>query len=262
MCIRDSSTILDLHFARALYKKLCNEPVTFEDYQELYPDTAKSLLKMLDYQEPDFDDLFALTFETTYTDVTTGARVTRPLCPDGNRVPLTLQNKHHFVAAWVDFYLNTEVAPSFRAFKNGFDRVIGEGLAFPMFKSPEVERLICGSKDQQIDFAQLRAVTKYLGGYCDSSDVIQWLWHILSSSLSTHHQRQFLHFVTGSDRVPVTGLATLPFKISRTCSGPPNQLPTSHTCFNELCLYEYPSRETLLHQLTTALDMYEGYGFK
>ncbi|CDO95110.1 unnamed protein product [Kluyveromyces dobzhanskii CBS 2104] len=256
-----NSTILDLHFPKALYKKLCSESITFADYEELYPDTAKSLKKMLNYEEPDFSEVFGLTFETTYFNVSAGTNVTKPLCKGGESIEVTLENRNELVKRWVDFYMNEEVSLSFNAFHSGFTRVIGDGLAFPMFKSCEVERLICGSVEQDIDFPQLRAVTKYQGGFHDHTPVVEWLWDVLPQ-LSQQNQRQFLHFVTGSDRIPVTGLATLPFKITRTSYGPPLQLPTAHTCFNELCLYEYGSRETLKSRLTTALEMYEGYGFK
>lgn len=256
-----NSTILDLHFARAMYKKLCNERITFEDYEELYPETARNLKKMLSYSELDFSDIFGLSFETTYYDVASGTNVTKPLCDGGESIPVTSENKTEFVERWVNFYMNEGVSSSFSAFQSGFTRVIGDGLAFPMFKSCEVERLICGSIEQDMDFEQLRAVTKYQGGFHNQTPVVEWLWEILPQ-LSHEQQRQFLHFVTGSDRVPVTGLATLPFKVTRTTSGSHDQLPTAHTCFNELCLYEYESRDTLLLRLVTALEMYEGYGFK
>ncbi|QGN13480.1 putative E3 ubiquitin-protein ligase HUL4 [Kluyveromyces marxianus] len=256
-----NSTILDVHFAKALYKKLCHEKLEFKDYEELYPETARNLQKMLDYEEPDFEDVFGLTFETTYFDILSAKSITKPLCSGGESIPVTLQNKREFVDKWVKFYMEDEVAASFSSFQSGFSRVIGDGLAFPMFRSCEVERLICGSIEQDMDFTQLRAVTKYHGGYNDKTPIIEWLWELLPQ-LEHEKQQRFLHFVTGSDRVPVTGLATLPFKITRTVTGADTQLPTAHTCFNELCLYEYGSRDDLKNRLLIALELYEGYGFK
>lgn len=256
-----NGTILDLRFGRVLYKKLCGEKVGFEDYQELYPETARNLLKLYDYNDPDFTEVFDLYFETTYSDVATDKKITKPLCPEGSQLPVTLGNRTSFIEHWIDFYLNKEVETTFNAFKNGFKRVIGDSLTFLMFTSEEVERVICGSVQQEMDFSQLRTVTKYHGGFCDSSTVVQWLWQLLPS-LSQKRQQKFLHFVTGSDRIPVTGLTNLPFKITRITMGSSSQLPTSHTCFNELCLYEYTSREQLSEKLIMALDMYEGYGFK
>ena len=68
---------------------------------------------------------------------------------------------------------------------------------------------------------------------------MQWFWEVVHS-LQPEQQKQLLFFVTGSDRVPIKGLASLtpPFTISR--AGPPSdRLPTAHTCFNHLLLPEY-----------------------
>jgi hypothetical protein len=48
-------------------------------------------------------------------------------------------------------------------------------------------------------------------------------------------QKRLLFFATGSDRVPIKGLANLPFVISRNGSDS-SRLPTAHTCFNHLLL--------------------------
>lgn len=48
-------------------------------------------------------------------------------------------------------------------------------------------------------------------------------------------QKRLLFFATGSDRVPIKGLANLPFIISRNGSDS-SRLPTAHTCFNHLLL--------------------------
>lgn len=68
---------------------------------------------------------------------------------------------------------------------------------------------------------------------------VQWFWKVVHS-LQPEQQKQLLFFVTGSDRVPIKGLASLTptFTISR--AGPhSDRLPTAHTCFNHLLLPEY-----------------------
>lgn len=61
-----NSTILNLHFPKALYKKICGEPLKFDDYAEIYPETAQNLQKLLEYDGDDFSEVFALNFETTF----------------------------------------------------------------------------------------------------------------------------------------------------------------------------------------------------
>ncbi len=66
-------------------------------------------------------------------------------------------------------------------------------------------------------------------------------WHMqVAHSLDEPLQKQLLFFITGSDRVPIKGLAHLspPFVISRN-GGHSARLPTAHTCFNHLLLPAY-----------------------
>ena len=55
-------------------------------------------------------------------------------------------------------------------------------------------------------------------GYTMKSVQIVWFWDVLLS-LSHDLQKKFLHFATGSDRVPIGGMKKLKFKITRSRSG-------------------------------------------
>lgn len=72
--------------------------------------------------------------------------------------------------------------------------------------------------------------------------VVTWFWEVVHG-FSEEQKKRLLFFVTGSDRVPIKGLASLqpPFVIAR--NGPSsNRLPTAHTCFNHLLLPAYNVR--------------------
>jgi len=58
-------------------------------------------------------------------------------------------------------------------------------------------------------------VTFLLQGYVPNDPTILYFWDVLLS-LSREFQKHFLHFCTGSDRVPVGGMQELNFKIVRT----------------------------------------------
>ncbi len=83
----------------------------------------------------------------------------------------------------------------------------------------------------------------------------------MTHALPESRKKQLLFFVTGSDRVPIKGLAHLnpPFVISR-MGGDGDRLPTAHTCFNHLLLPQYSSKEVLRQRLECALDNAEGFG--
>ena len=72
-------------------------------------------------------------------------------------------------------------------------------------------------------------------------------------------KRKVLLFVTGSDRVPIKGLASLPFCIQRSGDNS-ERLPTAHSCFNILDLPEYSSKIILAERLSVALRHTEGFG--
>ncbi len=75
-----------------------------------------------------------------------------------------------------------------------------------------------------------------------ATQVVTWFWEVVHG-FSEEQKKRLLFFVTGSDRVPIKGLASLqpPFVIAR--NGPSsNRLPTAHTCFNHLLLPAYNVR--------------------
>lgn len=65
-------------------------------------------------------------------------------------------------------------------------------------------------------------------------------------------------FLTGSDRIPIYGMASLQIVIQSTASGE-EYLPVAHTCYNLLDLPKYSSKEILSARLSQALDNYEGF---
>jgi E3 ubiquitin-protein ligase HUWE1 len=77
-----------------------------------------------------------------------------------------------------------------------------------------------------------------------------------------------LQFVTGSSKVPVEGFLHLqgmngpePFQITRIVTNDPMRLPAGHTCFNQLDLPEYPTKEVLHERLMWAIKETSGFGF-
>lgn len=273
-----NSNILDLKFPKAFYKKLCDESLTFDDFSEIYPQTASNLMKMLEYNEDDFESLFCLNFETTFIDQVATIKnnkksndsktlkpvyMTAELCENGSNIPVTQMNKHRYVTLWMDFYLNRSISEPFNKFEAGFKHVFAQCMSSKLFNSEELEKLICGSiQHDSYDFSMLRSVTKYTNGFTDESQVVTWFWDIIKA-WPIKLQKRLLIFVSGSDRIPTTGIASLPFKLTRIESGGnPQNLPLAHTCFNELCLWEYESKDILERKLEYAIMEAEGFGFK
>ncbi len=71
------------------------------------------------------------------------------------------------------------------------------------------------------------------------TQVIRWFWEI-ADSFPLDKKKRLLFFVTGSDRVPIKGLANLSPQFTIARNGPNSRrLPTAHTCFNHLLLPQY-----------------------
>lgn len=115
----------------------------------------------------------------------------------------------------------------------------------------------------EIDIDDLKANTEYKG-YDANAQVIRWFWEIMYSLNSTE-KAEFLQFVTGSSKVPLQGFSVLQgmrgltkFNIVKLVDNDCMRLPVAHTCFNQLDLPEYPSKELMRERLLFAIT--EGKG--
>jgi E3 ubiquitin-protein ligase HECTD2 len=213
------------------------------------------LQDLLDYNNEDLEQVFCRDFVATYRAF--GEDVVVPLVPGGETTPVTLVNKHEYVEKYVDWYLNQSIKQQFEAFKQGFWRVLS-GDAITLFQAEEIEEIVRGS--QELDLNSLEAVTEYDTPRSASRPVVKWFWEYWKS-VSPVMQRKVLMFITGSDRVPANGTTTMTFKIS--VGGPDcNRLPMSHTCFNQVILYDYADRDKFRRLMEMAVTGSEGFGIK
>ncbi|XP_053163446.1 probable E3 ubiquitin-protein ligase HERC4 isoform X3 [Hemicordylus capensis] len=213
-------TIVDLHFPLALYKKLLTKKPSLEDLKELMPDVGRSMQQLLDYPEDDIEDTFCLNFTITVENF--GTTEVKELIPNGADIPVVKQNRQEFVDAYVDYIFNKSVASLYDAFHAGFHKN-----------------------------------TEYKGEYWAEHPTIKIFWEVFHE-LPLEKKKQFLLFLTGSDRIPILGMKSLSLVIQPTGGGD-EYLPVSHTCFNLLDLPKYTDKEMLKSKLIQAIDHYEGF---
>lgn len=250
-----NNIILAVNFPMVVYRKLMGINGSFYDLADWNPVLFKGLQSMLEYEEPDMEEVFMQTFKISYKDVF-GNTIEHELKPNGGDTPVTQENKQEFVDLYSDFLLNTSIEKQFRAFRKGFQMVTDESPLQLLFRPEEIELLVCGSK--KFDFVELEKSTEYEGGYTEKSQIIVDFWSIVHA-LPIESKRKLLEFTTGSDRVPVGGLSRLKLVIAR--NGPDSdRLPTSHTCFNVLLLPEYENKEKLEDRLLKAINYSKGFG--
>ncbi|XP_005153730.1 probable E3 ubiquitin-protein ligase HERC4 isoform X1 [Melopsittacus undulatus] len=245
-------TIIDLHFPLALYKKLLNKKPSLDDLKELMPDVGRGMQQLLDYPEDDIEEAFCLNFTITVENF--GTTEIKELVPNGADVPVVKQNRQDFVDAYVDYIFNKSVASLFDAFHAGFHKVCG-GKVLQLFQPSELQAMVIGNTNY--DWKELEKNTEYKGEYWADHPTIKIFWEVFHE-LSLEKKKQFLLFLTGSDRIPILGMKCLKLVIQPTGGGE-DYLPVAHTCFNLLDLPKYTDKETLKSKLIQAIDHYEGF---
>ncbi|KAL1902205.1 putative E3 ubiquitin-protein ligase [Ceratocystis pirilliformis] len=252
-------------------------PMTYSlaDLAEYRPRLAIGLQALLDYEGSDVEDVFCLDFTITIDRF--GTPVVLPLCPGGASRSVTSANRHEYVSLYVRFVLDASVTRQFEPFCRGFYTVCAGSTALSLCQPEEVELLIRGS-DEALDIDALRAVAVYenwrrrsddLGSSASSryrrvqpeeEPVVRWFWQTFAEA-SPQNQRKLLVFITGSDRIPAGGAASLVIKV--TCLGDDvDRFPIARTCFNMLSLYRYRTKAMLEQKLWMAVHESEGFGLK
>ncbi|XP_005297344.2 probable E3 ubiquitin-protein ligase HERC4 isoform X1 [Chrysemys picta bellii] len=245
-------TIVDLQFPLALYKKLLNKKPSLDDLKELMPDVGRSMQQLLDYPEDDIEETFCLNFTITVENF--GTTEVKELVPKGADIPVVKQNRQEFVDAYVDYIFSKSVASLFNAFHTGFHKVCG-GKVLQLFQPSELQAMVIGNTNY--DWKELEKNTEYKGEYWADHPTIKIFWDVFHE-LPLEKKKQFLLFLTGSDRIPILGMKCLKLVIQPTGGGE-GYLPVSHTCFNLLDLPKYTDKETLKSKLIQAIDHNEGF---
>nr|XP_027202145.1 E3 ubiquitin-protein ligase HUWE1-like [Dermatophagoides pteronyssinus] len=249
---------LDAHFTRPLYKIIVGKTLTPSDSQFIDEQYYTNLQQLLD------NSIENLGLELYFNiDIVEFDQIkTTELIPNGNNIPVTDDNKLEYVNLLCEFKCLRGIKEQVTAFMKGFNSLIPRFL-ISIFDEMEIELLICGLPDISID--DLQAHTIY-SNYVKEDKTIIHFWEVLRE-FDTNQVASFLQFVTGSGKVPLGGFKNLMgnngiqyFTITKVDNV--NRLPTAHTCFNQLELPSYESKEILKTKLLQAImEGRDGFGF-
>jgi len=247
-----NAVTLSLHLPAAFWKKLLGQPVGLAELDEFEPEVARSLRSLLAWEGPgSVEEVFGLTF------CLSSERGVTPLRDGGDSVAVTEGNRTQYVELYGAHVLTRSCARAFDALRAQFLALCG-GRALRLVSPAELDVLVCGHS--HLDFKALEASARYSGGWGAEHPTVRNFWQVVHAQLSLEEQKLLLRFVTGSDRAPVGGLAALSILVTRE-GADSYRLPTSHTCFSQLCLPEYGSRGKLADRLRTAItNAAEGFG--
>jgi hypothetical protein len=247
--------LLDLSFPLLCYKKLLGGKGTVEDLKELMPEKHRNIQSLLKYKEPDFEQVFSLDF--SYWDRELNQKVS---FAQDSKQPVTMENCQEYAKIFIDYLLNGRISPIFEAFRMGFMQVCN-GTALQLFRPCEIEALVSGCKEKEIDVQVIRQNSSYTNGFQPEEHTVQAFWEIFEA-FDERMKRALLRFITGTDRLPSVGSAE-DFGITLTCMGEDcDRLPVAHTCFNQICLYRYANRDKMKHKLELAIQETSGFDLK
>jgi hypothetical protein len=146
-------------------------------------------------------------------------------------------------------------AAQLRSWASGVASVLPVEL-FPMFTTRELQVLFCGSS--VVDVSMLKRVAEFPSGLTHETPHVRWLFEVLEEG-DDALRSSFISFVAARNRMPQSADGfTQTFKINqrnpKDGDTPDNMLPMSATCFFELKIPAYSSKEILRQKLTLALE--------
>jgi E3 ubiquitin-protein ligase HUWE1 len=252
--------LVDAHFTRPFYKHMLNIPLNYDDMEAFDPDYHKSLVYMLEHPlEESGLDYLTMSATADYF----GMETVVDLIPDGRDVSVTDDNKLEYVNLVAAHRMTNAIKEQIAAFTEGFNDIVPHEI-ISILNPSELELLISGTPE--IDIDDLKNNTEYTG-YTTSAPQVRWFWEVVKD-LSEEDRARLLMFVTGTSKVPLDGFKALQgisgpqrFQIHKAYGGG-QRLCSAHTCFNQLDLPEYNTKEELKDRLLFAIrEGSEGFGF-
>ena len=247
-----NNIILDVKFPLTVYKKLLGIKPTLEDMKECDPELYKNFAFLINSKDKNLKEELDTNF--VVVDDKYGEKLDIPLKPNGENIMVDCENKDEYVELYLDWYFNKSIQEVFNSFEKGFYKVFNRDLC-KILSPEELELIICGT--QFLDFNELKKGCNY-EEYTKDSETIKYFWEILLE-FNEEEKKKFLSFVTGCDRAPIDGLGSLAITISNGGTDL-NQLPSAHTCFNNLILPDYKNKEVIKKKIHIAINYSEGFG--
>eukprot|EP00756_Hemistasia_phaeocysticola_P057858 Hpha_TRINITY_DN34467_c0_g1::TRINITY_DN34467_c0_g1_i1::g.96256::m.96256/K10587/UBE3A, E6AP; ubiquitin-protein ligase E3 A len=250
--------ILDLNFPPVCYKLLLGQQPVFTDLKGLDPVVYNNLEKLLSWDEEvegaSVQDTFGVTFMVTHE--VFGVQEIVDLKPGGRDIDVTAENRHEYASLMAQYKCSTSIGKNFDEFRRGFLFVCGDQeFILKMLRSEELERMIVGSNE--IDLSQLKLGSRY-EGYKPDDATCKHFWELVDEIKDEQTQRKFLRFCSGTDRVPIHGLASYNFTLMRTGEDS-EALPCASTCFYVLKLPDYKDKDKLRRKLMQAIAECTGF---
>jgi hypothetical protein len=231
--------LVPLPFNVAFFRLVKGEPISLG---EVDPAIAQSLACP--------DGLLDLPFVLLGTDI--------PLVENGEALRVTTENVGDYIAAVTDHICGSKLKPIADAFARGFANIFQPG-AWELLTAEELCSIISGTGAADLTMEDLVDNIQLSNGYAPSSGPVQMLFQLLLS-WEEPMRALFFKFVTGSERLPIGGLAALEprLTIAKKVGCDDSALPSAVTCTHYFKLPPYATREEMAEKVGKAV--LEGQG--
>jgi len=248
VCLRRGD-VLPLCLSRTVWKAVLGEEMTVEDL-ECFDAGAAKIVRRLGRPPPEGvdADTFAIEFSGLRFVVRDSAGQERELMERGRSTRVTFERAKEFADLMLGMRLQ-EAKSQLEHLRSGLARVVSlDCLALWTWRY--LEERVCGIAI--VDVGLLKKYVRYDGIAAESPEV-GFLWEVIEE-MCQNDLRLFLHFVWGRSRLPPDGSPKWAegFKVTSSSSGE-QWLPTAHTCFFQLDLPAYTSKEVCKQRVQFAI---------
>lgn len=246
---------IDAHLTKSFYKQILHRKTSLKDLEDIDDDMYRSSKLIL---ENDANAL-ELTFSMNFVDF--GEIKTIELKENGSKIPVTNENKVEFINLRTNYILNTQIQEQIDAFSSGFDSLLPHEF-LRIFTPNELDLLICGVPSIDVNDFIENITFKY--PYNENTPVVKLFFEVIQN-WNDEDLAKLLQFMTGTARVPLNGLKEFAeitgHRLKIGPGGERTNWPQARTCFNELDLPEYQTKEELETLLRRSIEYNDSFGF-
>ncbi|XP_074103337.1 apoptosis-resistant E3 ubiquitin protein ligase 1 isoform X2 [Cotesia typhae] len=241
-------------FTRSFLAQIIGLRVHYKYFEQDDPDLYLSKVKYI--LENDVEEMELFFVEEEYDRDGQLTKVAE-LIPGGSKVRVTNDTKLRYLDALAQHRLASSIRNEVDSFLRGLNELIPDNL-LGIFDENELELLLCGTGEYSV--ADLRAHHVVNGSSPEFLRVLDWFWTAISN-FTQEEMARLLQFTTGCSQLPPGGFQQLSPRFQITAAPTFANLPTAHTCFNQLCLPDYECYDHFERALLLAIsEGTEGFG--
>ncbi|XP_039305532.1 apoptosis-resistant E3 ubiquitin protein ligase 1 isoform X1 [Solenopsis invicta] len=241
-------------FTRSFLAQIIGLRVHYKYFEQDDPDLYLSKVKYI--LENDVEEMELYFVEEEYDKDGQLLKVAE-LIPGGSKIRVTNDTKLRYLDALAQHRLASSIRNEVDHFLRGLNELIPDNL-LGIFDENELELLLCGTGEYSV--ADLRAHHIANGSSPEFLRVLDWFWTAVSN-FTQEEMARLLQFTTGCSQLPPGGFQQLSPRFQITAAPTFANLPTAHTCFNQLCLPDYECYDHFERALLLAIsEGTEGFG--